>query len=208
MATAGPAPNDLTTLQNALVWLGCPNDDAYGTLQRVITAVSTAIQSWAARPLKAADHVEVFDGRGRSRIMMSDYPINSVSSVIIGELMEVSVPPRVVVPGSQAPGYTFSDKFVYVDPPYFFDKGRRNVQISYNAGFTTIPFDLEQGCLIWIKAIMDGANYSAALKSAKAGTTALDFSHIQTKLTSSLTVTMPPGVHNMLVSYQKVTPTW
>jgi hypothetical protein len=204
MATAGPAPNDLTTLQNALVWLGCPNDDAYGTLQRVITAVSTAIQSWAARPLKAADRVDVFDGRGRTRIMMSDYPINSVASVIIGEMMQVSVPPR----SSASPGFTFSDKFVYVDPPYFFDKGRRNVQISYNAGYLTVPLDLEQGCLTWIKAIMDGANYSAALKSASAGQTKLDFSFAQTKLTSNLTVTMPPSVHNMLVSYQKVTPTW
>jgi hypothetical protein len=203
-------PRDLTTLNNALVWLGCPSDDAYGTLQRVITAVSVAIQNWAARPLKAADHVEVFDGRGRSRIMMSDYPINSVSSVIIGDLWQVSVPPRVVVPGggNTQPGYTFSDKFVYVDQPYLFEKGKRNVQISYNAGFTSVPLDLEQGCLTWIKAIMDGANYSAALKSASAGQTKLDWSHIQTKLTSSLTMTMPPAVHNMLVSYQKVAPTW
>ena len=202
------AANDLTTLSNALVWLGCPSDDIHGTLQRVITAVSTAIQTWAARPLKAADRVDIFDGRGRSRIMMPDYPINSVSKVTIGELMTIDVPPRIISPGSPAPGYTFSDKFVYVDPPYFFDKGRRNVRIEYNAGYITVPLDLEQGCLTWIKAIMDGANYSAALKSASAGQTKLDFSFVQTHLTSNLTVTMPPAVHNMLVSYQKVAPTW
>jgi hypothetical protein len=197
-------PRDLTTLQNALTWLGCQNDDASGTLQRVITAVSVAIQSWAARPLVASDHTEVFDGRGRKRIMMSDYPINSVASVTIGDLWQVSVPPR----SNVSPGYTFSDKFVYVDPPYLFEPGRRNVKITYNAGYVAIPPDLEQGCLIWIKSIMDGANYSAALKTASAGQTKLDWSHIQTKLTSSLTVTMPPAVHNMLVSYQKVAPTW
>jgi len=203
----GAAPNDLTTLENALAWLGCSSDDVFGTLQRVITAISTAIQNGLGRDLLSQDHVEVFDGRGRSRIMMPDFPINSVASVIIGELMEVSVPPRIVAPGSQAPGFTFSDKCVYVDPPYFFDKGRRNVQISYNAGYATIPFDVEQGCLIWIKAIMDGANYSANIKAASAGQTKLDFSFALTKL-SNLTVLAPPTVLSMLASYKRVSPGW
>ena len=199
----GAAPGDLTTLDNALVWLGCQSDDAYGTLQRVITAVSTAIQNGLGRDLLTADHVEVFDGRGRTRIMMSDYPITVVSSVTIGELAQTSVPPR----SSASPGFTFSDKFVYVDPPYLFDRGRRNVRIAYTAGYDTVPLDIEQGCLIWIKSIMDGANYSASLKTASAGQTKLDWSHVMTKL-SNLTVLAPPAVLSMLASYKRVGPTW
>lgn len=197
------AANDLTTLTNAQTWLGCPSDDAFGTLQRIITAVSTAIQNLISRDIKAADHVEVFDGRGRTRIMMPDWPIISVSSVKIGELYQVDVPAR----SSASPGYSFSDKFVYVDPPYLFEKGRQNVRIAYRAGYATVPPDLEQACLIWIKAIMDGANYSAALKSASAGQTKLDFSFVMTKFANT-TGPVPPGVMSFLVNYQKVAPTW
>jgi hypothetical protein len=197
------AASDLTTLANALVWLGCPSDDAHGTLQRLITAVSVAIQNGLGRDILSQDHVEVFDGRGRFRIMMPDFPITAVQSVTIGELDQVSVPPR-----SQAsPGYTFSDKCVYVDPPYLFEKGRRNVRIAYTAGYATVPPDIEQGCLIWIKAIMDSANYSAALKSATAGQTKFDWSFALTKL-SNLTVLAPPAVLSMLASYKRVSLGW
>lgn len=199
----GAGPNDLTTLQNALTWLGCQSDDAYGTLQRVITAVSTAMQNMIGRSILSADYTEIFDGRGRHRIMMSNSPITAVASVTIGELMQVDVPPR----STASPGYTFSDKFVYVDPPYFFDKGDRNVSISYTAGYATVPFDLEQACLMWIKVIMDGANYSAALKSASAGQTKLDWSQALTKL-HNLTILAPPTIVSLLNSYRKVAPTW
>ena len=195
--------NDLTTLDNTLVWLGCPSDDVHGTLQRVITAVSTAMQNLIGRDIISQSHTEVFDGRGRYRIMMSNWPITGVDSVTLGELATISVPAR----SSGGPGFTFSDKFVYVDPPYLFERGRRNVRIVYTAGYATIPLDLEQGCLTWIKAIMDGANYSAALKSQSAGQSKLDWSHVITRL-NNLTIMAPPAVVSMLAPYQKVTPTW
>lgn len=197
------AANDLTTLDNALVWLGCQSDDAYGTLQRIITAVSTAIQNLLSRDIMSQQHTEVFDGRGRTRIMMPDWPIQSVQSVTIGELVTVDVPPR----SSASPGYTFSDKFIYVDPPYLFEKGRRNVRIVYTAGYTTVPPDIEQACLIWIKTVMDAANYSAYLKTVSAGQSKLDFSFVMTQFAGT-TAPVPPAVLSFLVNYQKVTPTW
>ena len=50
------AANDLTTLTNALAWLGCQSDDAFGTLQRVITAVSTAMPCLASRNCVLLSH--------------------------------------------------------------------------------------------------------------------------------------------------------
>jgi hypothetical protein len=197
------ADNDLTTLNNALTWLGCSSDDAYGTLQRVITAVSTVMQNLIGRDIRSMQHTEVFDGRGRTRIMMPDWPITAVASVTIGELLTCDVPAR----SSASPGYTFSDKFVYVDQPYLFEKGRRNIRIVYTAGFDTVPLDIEQGCLTWVKAIMDGANYSAALKTVSAGQSKLDFSFALTKL-NNLTVMAPPAVVSMLAPYQRVSPSW
>ena len=192
---------------NALTWLGCQNDDAYGTLQRVITAVSTAMQNLIGRNIAVANYTSTFDGRGRHRIMMPNYPITAVSSVVIGEFMQTKVPARSNGPAGATPGFTFNDKFVYVDSPYLFEKGRQNVIITYSAGYTSIPLDLEQACLIWIKAIMDSSNYSATLKSASAGQTKLDWSFAITKL-QNLNILVPPTVLSMLSAYRRVAPSW
>jgi hypothetical protein len=198
-------PNDLTTLTNTLNWLGLQADDAGGTVQRVITAVSAMIQGQIGRTIVAAFYTEILDGRGRQRIMLPNAPIISVSSVtlIIGSSGTLVIPSR----ATGVTGYTFSDKFVYLDPPYRFDRGAQNVQIVYQGGYITVPLDLEQACLTWIKTIMDGQNYSAALAKAKAGQTALDFSYVMTKL-HGYTVPMPPAVFTALAPYRRVTPSW
>lgn len=198
-------PNDLTTLTNALAWLGCQSDDAFGSIQRIITAVSTMIQGHLGRTVAQTAYTFTFDGRGRHRVMMPNWPIVSVQSlnIVLGAAGTMNVPAR----SQGVPGYTFSDKFIYMDPPYMFERGQQNIQIAYTAGYATTPPDIEQACLIWIKAIMDGANYSAAIAKAKAGQTALDFSFATTKLTAN-SAPMPPSVYSLLVNYMKVTPSW
>lgn len=197
-------PNDLTTLTTTLAWLGCQSDDAFGTLQRVITATSVEIQNIIGRNIKSASYVATFDGRGRSRIMMPNSPITAVASVsILLGATQVPIQPRSL----GQPGFFWSDKFVYVDPPYRFEKGMQNVIISYTAGLATVPSDIEQACLTLVKTVMDSSNYSAALQKAKSGQTQLDFSFALTKL-HGLTGIMPPAVFRSLAHYQRVAPAW
>lgn len=198
------AASDLTTVTNALAWLNCQSDDGFGTVGRIVTVVSTLITNSIGRNILSASYTTTLDGRGRTRIMLPNTPITAVASVLLGPSGQLSVPARGVGGGA---GYCFSDKFVYLDPPYLFEKGRQNVKIAYTAGFTQVPADVEQAALTWIRMIMEGQNYSAALSKAKAGQTELDFSFILTKLNSG-SVPMPPTIWSMLVNYTRVTPSW
>lgn len=200
------APGDLTTLNNALAWIGCQSDDGFGTVQRLITVVSTMITNNISRQILSANYVTTLDGRGRSRIMMPNTPITAVASVTMtyGPNASLSIPART----AGGAGYTFSDKFVYVDPPYLFEKGIQNVRIAYTGGFAQVPPDAEQACLTWLRMIMEGQNYSAAIKSAKAGMTQLDFSFVLTSLGNTQHLPMPPLVWSMLINYTRVAPTW
>jgi hypothetical protein len=203
--------NDLTTVNTALAWLSVDSDDGFGTLQRLITAISTAIQNHISRTIKSTAYSITLNGRGRHRIMLPNWPITAVASVniVLGSFGAMNIPARSVNQFGQAnsPGYCFDDKFLYVDPPYCFEKGAQNVQISYTAGYATVPLDIEQACLIWIKTVLDSSNYSAALKLAKAGATQLDFSFVMTNFLNR-SVPIPPGVIAMLRGYEKVVPTW
>lgn len=207
----GAGPNDLTTINNALAWLGLQQDDAFGTVQRLITAVSAMISGHCGRTFISTSYNITLNGRGRNRIRLPNTPITAVSTVnlVYGYSGTFVIPARLSPGFGQAftPGYTFDDKFVYLDPPYMFEKGTQNVQISYTGGYSTIPLDLEQACLTWIKAHMDGQNYSAALAKAKAGQTQLDFSFIMTKFQGH-TVPMPPAVYAALAQYRRVAPSW
>lgn len=200
------ATGDLTTLPNALAWINCQSDDGFGTIQRMITVVSTMIKNNISRQILSANYVTTLDGRGRTRIMLPNTPITAVSQVLMtyGPFASLSIPPRT----AGGAGYTFSTTCVYVDPPYMFEKGIQNVQISYTGGFTTVPPDIEQACLTWIRVIMEGQNYSAAVAKAKAGQTQLDFSFILTALSKETHLPMPPAVWSMLSNYIRVAPSW
>lgn len=200
------AAGDLTTINNALAWINCQSDDGFGTVQRLITVVSTMIKNNISRQILSATYTTVLDGRGRTRIMMPNTPITAVTSVTLtyGPNANLIIPAR-TAGGS---GYTFSDTCVYVDPPYLFEKGIQNVKIVYTGGYATVPGDIEQACLTWIRVIMEGQNYSAAIAKAKAGQTQLDFSFIITSLGSTSHLPMPPLVWSMLVNYMRVAPSW
>lgn len=198
------AAGDLTTITNALAWLNCQSDDPFQTVARIITVVSTMIKNNLSRNILSASYTTILDGRGRSRIMLPNTPITAVSSVLLGPSGILNVPAR----SSGAAGYSFSDKFVYLDPPYVFEKGRQNVSITYTGGYAQVPPDIEQACLSWIRMIMESQNYSAAVAKAKAGQTQIDFSFILTALGDTNHLPMPPIIWTMLVNYIRVTPSW
>jgi hypothetical protein len=207
--TAGP--NDLTTLTNALAWLNLQSDDAFGTIQRLITAISTSVQNHIGRTIASASYTVTLDGRGRNRIPMANYPITAVSSVnlIYGCAGVFVIPPRSFagVGASGTPGFSFNDRYVYVDKPYLFEKGVQNVQISYTAGYTSTPSDIEQATLLWLQSISNSQNYAAMFKSMKAGQTTLDFSFMLTAFKDN-SIVIPPGVTALLSPHRRVTPSW
>lgn len=117
-------------------------------LQRMITALSAWVVKFCSRNFLAADYVETYNGAGvgHSKQVLRNYPIISVAAVNLGG--------TIAVPASSAPnlpGYTFDDFTLYLRG-YCFPAGPQNVQVSYRAGFASLPPDLEQnviGLIAW-----------------------------------------------------------
>lgn len=136
------ATGDLTTLAVVKGYLPGldPTDTQYDVLlARLITAVSLQFANDINRDLAAATGiVEVFDGDGRQRITPRNYPITSVTSLVINGS---TIPVR---PSTVETGYFLDGQTSVCLSGYLFTKGAQNVVLTYSAGYATIPLDVEQ----------------------------------------------------------------
>ena len=135
------AAGDLTTVTNVKQWIGitAATDDAL--LTRLVSAVSTTIQTWLNRALSATAYTDVFDGTGGQRLLLTNYPLISVSSV--------SVDGRVIPAAADAAasGYAFDIYGVTLRGSYAFTAGRLNVSVAYTAGYAVLPVEIEQAAI-------------------------------------------------------------
>lgn len=132
--------SDLTTVGNVNAWLGITSSADTEQLQRLVTACSLYIQSWLNRVLLVSGYTETRSGTGRDLLLCSNYPVKSVSSVSIdGHVIPQSA-------GFGYPGYYF-DKTSIGLRGYLFNKGRSNVVIQYEAGYDSVPPEIEQACI-------------------------------------------------------------
>jgi hypothetical protein len=138
------ATGDLTDLPTVKAWLGIPSgsteDDAL--LTGLITAASQFIQTWLNRQLMQATYTEVRDGTGGQRLVFMNYPVTSVASLTVGMLTvnPVSNPSTGTYPNA---GYLFTPTEIRLNDLYF-ERGFGNVQVTYTAGYATVPPDVQQ----------------------------------------------------------------
>jgi hypothetical protein len=190
------AAGDLTDIDTALAWLGLPNDDGIGTVAKLVTAISTQIQQFLSRTIAVASYSKAFNGRGGQMLMLPDYPLVSVSSVSVNGS---AIPVR----SGATPGYVFSEKTIYLDPPYRFTKGFQNVAVAYRAGYEQVPPDIERACLEWLKIANEAP--AANVSMERAGDHEQRFEAQVTKFGRG-TIPMPPTIFAMLQPYCRVAP--
>lgn len=108
-------------------------------LQRLITSASDFIESWLNRTFAIATYTDTRDGTGTNRMMSSNYPIISISSLTVN---------NVAVPASngQTYGYMFDKNRIWLIGATF-PMGTGNVSVTYSAGYATVPPAIEQGCI-------------------------------------------------------------
>jgi hypothetical protein len=140
------AASDLAVLADVKTWLAGSSgigstDDAL--IARLITDVSGAIAAYLGRPsLTPRMLSERFDGNGRARLFLPQYPVLQVTSLVIDTIaVGAAAPP--LSGGPHPRGYLLEpwdglppgrpqalDLFDMV-----FRKGRQNVALSYSAGY-------------------------------------------------------------------------
>lgn len=125
--------SDLTTLSKAKEFLRIsgPGDDLL--IERLVSSASQLIETYLNRIILSKSYVEKFDGKNTDFHLMSNYPISSIEEIKID--------------GSIYTGEYIDDKEQLVLKNSYFTRGKLNCIITYTAGFTTVPFDIEQACL-------------------------------------------------------------
>ncbi|MGM0882602.1 MAG: head-tail connector protein [Bacillota bacterium] len=130
--------NALTTLQAAKEYLRIPvtetMDDAL--IESLINAVSGQMDGYCKRNLKQQVYTDKeYDGNDRSTLLLGEYPIASITSVKIDD---------VIVPASEYKIRKDRGALVRLDSKW--PEGIMNVKISFTAGLSTVPANMELAC--------------------------------------------------------------
>lgn len=139
------ALGDLTTLGNVKQYLGIVSSvtDSDVLLTRMVSALSTFVQTWLNRTIASAAYVDTFDGVGNARFQFNNYPVTAVASLTI----DGRVIPAAPVPASAGwTGYVWTPNQIALQG-YVFTPGYSNVVVNYTAGFATTPGDIEQAVI-------------------------------------------------------------
>lgn len=134
---------DLTTLDDfkAYAKVNATTDDAL--LRSMITAYSAAARSFMNRDITTASYSITRDGRGTQMLLLPQFPITAVSSVIVDGM------PISAQTAFGLPGYRFTDTAIILDG-FRFTRGFGNVQVSFTAGYAVVPADIAEAVNEWV----------------------------------------------------------
>lgn len=173
-----------TTLADVRAWLGIKenntSDDAL--LERMINAASAWIDTYLERSLALASYSKTFDGVGGLRQCLPFGPIVSVDFVVIDGVALDADRWR-------------SDQYGVIMKGLGFPRGFANVEISWTAGYRSVPDDVVQ-CCIDIVAF----NYRRRERIGHASKT------LNGETTAFITSDVPPECKAVLNEYRRVIP--
>ena len=140
----------LTTVAAAKSHLGILAGDTSqdAVLERFINSASARIENYINRKVLKRAYTEYQDGRGNDRILLRQWPADKPT-----ELWD-DVDNEFTDPNNQfdAPDFVLEETsdggigVVLVDGQRF-NRGNQNIKIVYEAGYSTVPYDLQDACL-------------------------------------------------------------
>lgn len=180
---------DLTTVQNAIAYLPEMMTAPPSLIQRLVTSSSSFIQTHLDRIFTIKTCTENRNGNGHAVMPFYDYPVVALNSLVIDGQ---SISPY--VQGSGTIGYLFDIKTLYLKNGVF-SKGIQNIAINYDAGYQTIPYEIEQVTIDLI-----------ALKYKQRERIGLLSVHMGTETTTYSRTDLTEDAKRLLQQYQRVTP--
>lgn len=148
-----PNATELCSLSDLKSYLLITTTSKDAILQPIKDSVEAFIKQYTGRDLlvPASPYIEYYDGDGSAKLILNQRPIISIASIYVD-------PARLFQGNTLIPSYditTFSlqDGTPAVDQKaanagvvelyyYRFLRGRKNVQVTYLAGYATVPADL------------------------------------------------------------------
>jgi hypothetical protein len=138
------APDDLCTVAELKAWLPNQGNNDDVTLQSLISNASLQVLQYIDRPhiLSSAlgPLTETYDGNDSDRLLPRNFPIIAVSSLSIdGVGIQAATTPATA-------GYLWDGRRILLRG-FRFCRGVQNVQLSYSAGYPSVPLDLKQAAI-------------------------------------------------------------
>jgi len=141
MATA---PDDLCTVAEIKAWLPNQGNNDDATLQSLISNASLQILQYIDRPHILASVLgpltEIYDGNDSDRLLPRQFPVIAVTAVSVD-----NVPIQQAASPITA-GFLWDARRILLRG-FRFCRGVQNVQLSYTAGYSSVPLDLKQAAI-------------------------------------------------------------
>jgi len=142
--------NSLITLAEMKTYLNISSADYDTILEQLIDGVSWKFNEYTNRKLKARDLTEYYNGEGKTELYTREYPINSDKDSIEIYIdsdraygADTKVDADTIIIDSDIGKITLEEDS-FVDYP-------QGTKIVYNAGYSTIPYDLTEACRKQVK---------------------------------------------------------
>src|SRR5688572_18260186 len=121
--------------------IGTENQEHDAELERIISAVQAFLEEECGRVFDAGEVTEYFDGDQWSEsLLVARPPINSIVNLW-------DDPARAYTTAIPLASYEIKDAkagIIRLLDGIRFSYGRRNIKLTYNGGFQTMPLDLQQ----------------------------------------------------------------
>jgi hypothetical protein len=117
--------------------------DIDNLLQSLVDSVSAQFETYCGRTFALSDYVEYYDGSGKNRLSLDQYPITTISGIWddVNWLWTAST----LISGTYY--RTVNNSSLVFSDSATLTKGEQNIKVAYSAGYATIPYDLEQACI-------------------------------------------------------------
>lgn len=143
--------NNLVSFNAVKAYVGAENTNDYDEiLEQLIDSISWKFNSYTNRKLKARDLTEYYNGKGKTTLYLKEYPVNSTNETIEiyvdsdrGYGADKKIDSDTIIIDTDAGKITLEEDS-FVDYP-------QGTKVVYNAGYSTIPYDLAEACRKQIK---------------------------------------------------------
>ena len=147
-------PYALTSLASVKSHLNISVTTQDTTLERMINAASNKIEKFLDRKILKRAYTEYQDGRANDRIVLRQWPCDKPTELwddISGKFTDSSNQldtEEYVTEGDPAIG-------VVLLGGLRFSRANKNIKIVYQAGYDTVPYDIEEACILTVEFMYD-----------------------------------------------------
>lgn len=143
----------LDTVKSYLGWRADEYTDS--EIQQAADFALTLAESYCGRKFSVSEYTEKYDGTGTPYLVLKQTPVQSVESV---DVSSTRVTDCYEIEGNI---------LIHIDGAW--TKGFRNITVTYTAGYSTVPGDVQLAVCMMAADILDSPGYNRQLKTEQVG---------------------------------------